>query len=441
MNMRTRTLCLIVPFLSASACVIGQDMSNSIELSRLYIVGDACPSGWDLGQADELKKLDHGVFQWTGRLEAGKDFKFMNTREWHKHIVATVPDTKVTAGEDYHLAFYSNWGLPGEYDLKFSPKETGEYTLTVDLNSMRMNVSEPKHTAGWPERFYLAGTAVDNRVIEIPDCHGVERKTSVYLREGKVRIMDTPVETDETHYFRSLFEDVDISFGEGFHTPLYEADADYTWDVVVEGYYNLYLDNSSHTYRFKRIVPPKALYLVGGCCELGWNYWDKSNCIFRPSKNDPYLMVWEGELRIGWDRKTESDGTVTMPDEPDKFKILTAQDWFRDTYHPYVEDAPAIGESGARITGGDDLKWTISQNGRYRLELDIRTEILKGTLLEATGQEDTSLPALSGISEIKDPNANTEIRYFNLQGSPVPNPEKGIYIEVSGDKARKVMFM
>ena len=87
---------------------------------------------------------------------------------------------------------------------------------------------------------------------------------------------------------------------------------------------------------------------------MKWNYWDANSCRFYPDPNRPEVMVWEGELRIGWDETA---------DEPNKFKILTAQDWFRATYHPYVSDALAEGKTDARISGGDDLKWTISRDG------------------------------------------------------------------------------
>lgn len=65
------------------------DMSNSLELSQLYIIGDATPYAWDVQKAGEMQKVDDGVFRWSGHLEAGKEFKFINTRAFFKHIVAT----------------------------------------------------------------------------------------------------------------------------------------------------------------------------------------------------------------------------------------------------------------------------------------------------------------------------------------------------------------
>lgn len=438
-----KNLSLIATFLAIGMSAYAGDMSNSIELTQLYIVGDATATSWDLGNADELNRIDEGVFEWTGRLTGGKDFKFMNSRDgWHKHIVATEAGMEAKKGNEYLLDFYADWGLDGKKDCKFHVAETGDYTVIVDLNSMRMTLTEPVDTPEWPERFYLTGTALDNKVVEIPDCHGVEHKATVYLKAGTVKLMDTPTESKNTHYYRPVFEDIEVSFGSGYHTPLFESDGSAAgWNVTLEDYYMVYLDNSSHTYRFKRHVPARNLYLVGGCCERAWNYWDDSNCKFIPDPENPDIMVWEGELRIGWEKKTGDDGKRIDPDEPDKFKILTAQDWFRDTYHPYVADVPAEGNTEARITGGDDVKWSISRDGVYRLELNTKTEILTGAFVRPV-QED-NISGESGIGSVKnaeDETAAVATIYYTLQGNRVKDPSNGIYIQVFGSKTRKILI-
>ena len=69
--------------LSLTMAANAADLGNSIEMTQLYIVGAGTDKNWDLGNAYELDKIDYGVFQWTGTLNGGGDFKFMNTREWH----------------------------------------------------------------------------------------------------------------------------------------------------------------------------------------------------------------------------------------------------------------------------------------------------------------------------------------------------------------------
>lgn len=428
------------------ACVLpafGQDLSNSIEYGQLYIVGDATGAAWDLGSADEMRKIAEGVFEWTGHLAGGKEFKFMNTREaWHKHIVASESGVTVGKGEAYRLNFYADWGLDGSLDLKFRMAETGEYTVVVDLTAMRMTVTEPARTAQWPDKFYLTGTSVDNQVVEVPNCFGAEFKKVVSLKPGNIKLMDTPSETDATTYYVPRFSDVDVTYGDGFYSPLYSTGdkAANGWSVAVAGDYSIYLDILRETYLCRRYKPAQVLYLVGGCCERGWNYWDESNCLFLPDPANPEVMVWEGELRIGWEKRPGSDGSLTDPEEPDKFKILTAKDWFLDTYHPYVADAPAVGESAARISGGYDLKWTIEKDGVYRLELDTKTEVLKGTYLgpvsSASGYYDKPMADVERLGP--DVENRAEVRYYNLQGMRIEAPSTvGVYIKLDGDSATK----
>lgn len=431
----------ILLLLAVNALLMHAGMSNSIEYGQLYIVGDATATSWDLGSAAELPRIDNGVFEWTGRLEGGKEFKFMNTREaWHKHIVAVGGNTVAEIGEDYPLNFFANWALDGSLDCKFKVAETGNYTVTVDLTSMRLVISEPKETAAWPDKFYLVGSATDNQVIEIPSCYGVEHKKTVSLHAGFVKLIDTPVITDKTRYFVPRFPEVDITYGQGCKVNLFASDDPEAngWSVTVPGDYKIYLDTYGQTYSCVKFRPYTVLYLVGGCCERQWNYWDDSNNCFVPDPARPEILVWEGELRIGWDKTSNSDGTLSEPAEPDKFKILTAQDWFRDTFHPYVADAPADGTSDARISGGDDLKWTIARDGYYRLELDTRTETLRSTCLSMMAASGAAPTDTSAIDEIATDEISADETYYNLQGIRIDNPVSGgIYIVKYGKGVTK----
>lgn len=96
MQVIMKNIVLTAALLTIGMSVYAGDMSNSIELTQLYIVGDATVTSWDLGRADEFHRIDEGVFEWTGHLAGGKEFKFMNSRDgWHKHIVATEAGVEV----------------------------------------------------------------------------------------------------------------------------------------------------------------------------------------------------------------------------------------------------------------------------------------------------------------------------------------------------------
>lgn len=421
-----------------NSLAIYANMSNSIEYSQLYIVGDAIESSWDLGRAPEMVKISDGVFEWTGNLSAHKEFKFMNSKDgWHKHIVSAQNLQEIIPENVYPLNFFADWTLDGSKDLKFKVSESGIYTITVDLTSMRMKVSKSNPTvAAWPEKFYIVGSATDNKIIEIPDYYNVEHKKSVFLRPGFLKIIDTPQITSQTKYYAPRFPEVDITFGRDSNVFLYQTDEnDNGWSVSVADDYLIYLDNSKHTFMSKRFNQYKTLYIVGGCCRHAWNYIEDSEIRFYPDSENPDVMVWEGELRIGWAKK--ADGSD--PDEPARFKILTAQDWFRETYHPYHSDEAAEGVTDARISGGDDFKWTIQKDGFYRMELDTKHETLKVECLDnddaVSDRQTAEIKTIHSISP-KD----SDILFYNLQGLQVKNPTNGIFIIRQGDSVNKVVI-
>ena len=89
------------------------DMSNSMELSRLYIIGDATPYQWNIGETPEMDRIAEGVFRWSGKLEGGREFKFLNARDFHKHIFGTSCRQSVSAGSTYTLTYVADWALYG----------------------------------------------------------------------------------------------------------------------------------------------------------------------------------------------------------------------------------------------------------------------------------------------------------------------------------------
>lgn len=292
-------LCLALCTVMAKA----GDMSNSLELSQLYIIGDATPYSWDIGGTPDMQKIDEGVFRWTGKLEAGKEFKFMNSREWHKHLVGTVAGQEIVVGETYNLNFYADWTLDGSKDLKFKPAATGVYTIYVDLRSMKMSVYEKQTDATLPSILYATGSALDGAIVEIPIMGGVEYKAALTLKAGTLVLMNTATRTTSTTYYTPLLEGVDISFGKGYTAPLKatdNADAE-GWSVCVPGKYTLYAVKDNNTVYGTLFRPRKELYIVGGCCTLSWNYWDTPSEIrFTNNPLNPEEMVWEGVLNANW---------------------------------------------------------------------------------------------------------------------------------------------
>lgn len=154
-------------------------MSNSIDYTRLNIVGDAVEGAWNLN-ANPMTSIDRGVFTWTGTLTADRPFKFMNSDDgWHKHVVATSKDEIIKDGEIHHLDFYADWTLPDALDNKFMVNETGVYVLTVDLRHMSVRLSRQQPATVYPDKYYITGSALDDNVIEMDKIGNFEFKQSL----------------------------------------------------------------------------------------------------------------------------------------------------------------------------------------------------------------------------------------------------------------------
>lgn len=410
-------------------------MSNSLELTQLYIVGDATEHGWDLGAAPDMRRIAPGVFRWEGKLSAGAEFKFMNTREgWHKHIVATIPNVSTTAGGTYNLDFYADWALPADKDLKFkAPAEAGTYLITVDLNSLRMKVDEAPAELQMPARLYATGTALDGKFVELPPLGNVEFKGALELTPGNIVLVDRADLSSETRVFGPLFEDVDLCFGEGLHSGLVECGTSVRgWSVSVAGRYTLYVDLRGESVRGRMFKPRNRLFIVGGCCELSWNYWDESDCVFTPLQGSPEKLVWEGRLEIG-----RQEGP-----EPEKFKILTEKNWYAETYHPYCADEDAESSENFRASGGEDYKWTIRRNGNYRITVDTWRETLSIICQpDATIDNENDNAGVEARPEAAVSEGNVEV--YDVWGHRLPHDSElvhGVYIvRKSGCPARKIL--
>ena len=371
------------------------DMSNSLELSQLYIIGDATSYAWDEQKAGEMQKVDDGVFRWSGHLEAGKEFKFINTRAFFKHIVATCSGQLVGKGGSYNLNFEISHSLEVSRDLKFKPVATGDYTIYVDLRSMKMALYDEEQAVNLPDKLYATGSALDGKTVEMEVMGGIEYKLADDFKPGYIIFRDTPQPTASTKYYVPLFDGVDITFGKDVNASLKEithGDVE-GWCVAVPGKYTFYLRKDLQLAYAKVFKPFSTLYLVGGCCSSAWNYWDASSR-FTPNPSKPEELKWEGYLSPNWNDSR---------DEPDKLKILTAPDWLSKSYHPYVADYPLVGECNFRTTGSDDFKWIIYDAGMYRVTVNTLAETMKATKLSNDAKLNGTDQTITAIGSVEEP--------------------------------------
>jgi hypothetical protein len=116
---------------------------ETIDLSHLYLVGGATSAGWNPSNPVEMTEVSSGIFTWTGTLSADGDrqFKFLSqSGSWNKTF-NPFADTEFTPGEEYDLNYRPREASPN--DRKFLVATSGEYTVNVDLNTMKVNIALP----------------------------------------------------------------------------------------------------------------------------------------------------------------------------------------------------------------------------------------------------------------------------------------------------------
>lgn len=131
------------------------------EEENMYIIGDAIGT-WDLNDArakEMTRSTDGRTFSMTVHLDAGKEFKFVNGKNWNTNFsyCAEYDKYQFNSGiNSGNLRFRKNTPS-SDPDHKFTVKETGEYYITLDLNNMRIYVN--KAGAATYDKLYVVGSA------------------------------------------------------------------------------------------------------------------------------------------------------------------------------------------------------------------------------------------------------------------------------------------
>lgn len=114
-------------------------------------------------------------------------------------------------------------------------------------------------------------------------------------------------------------------------------------------------------------IKTSTLYMVGDATPAGWDIGNPT--ALTSSEEDPLIFFYEGHLNGG------------------ELKCcLTPGNWDAPFIHPLTQGRE-IGKSGISgenfqlYAGGDDLKWKVTEAGKYNLTFDLRNWIMKVTYL------------------------------------------------------------
>ncbi|MDD3322626.1 MAG: SusF/SusE family outer membrane protein [Paludibacter sp.] len=218
--------------------------------SPIYILGDATLCGWDAQAAFELYQ-NGSVYTYTGYFEQDKEFKFLTTHDWGN---LELRNGNVDASTNEYLDLTTGGALvltKDPEDYKFKLAESGNYTVSCDVNSMTISaekITYQDNQIKYPA-LYLVGDATPggwSTSAAAPlwrqdnEANMFTYSGKVYLTSGTFKITVAPGKgfDNSFFYFKDATDNGKIST---------DATGDLQWSISEAGDYNVSIDLSSMT--------------------------------------------------------------------------------------------------------------------------------------------------------------------------------------------------
>ena len=221
------------------------------------------------------------------------------------------------------------------------------------------------------QSYYVTGSAVpDGKVIPLEKWDDGSHKFHGTLVPGELYIINTPEIGSLTQYFAPQQVNSNIVCN-GIRALSRRSSEDAAWAVLFEA------DNYRFTITPSLVVTGEIFtwwyeaWIVGGCTEDGQGNWKlTAGKQMVQSPDDPYEWTWVGELKA-----------YSSNEEPRRFKILGQYDWGPKHLHPYKQDASILTAEKVIYNNSNDYKWTIEQDGYYRIRCNVFLETISGEYL------------------------------------------------------------
>ena len=293
-------------------------MANSLP-EQVVLVGDATEADWCIENGVFMHTESEGVYTWTGTLSAG-EMKFVAAgKPW-------VPSYGPFSSGDS-----LRWSATAqEFDVVARPTqddpdnkflvEAGRYHLTLNLNTMKLSVSDGTNeadTKAYANYLYPVGNAcpwewAPAHAKPMPQT-GVE--TGIYhdtisLKAGELKFVPQP-NYDITGHFgpEEEFTPLDV---EGEHIVAFHPNGDYKWNNTLTGVYAVTLNSIEGTLTLVKVdsvaepeepevVYPEVVYPIGTACTWGWTI-ENAEVIAQTGENTGIytdtLSLQAGELKF-----------------------------------------------------------------------------------------------------------------------------------------------
>ena len=215
---------------------------------------------------------------------------------------------------------------------------------------------------------WITGSAVPGGAQKLEKVADNDYKYAGRLNAGELRVATAKKPRKGTRFFSPVLMDANLVNKGIAYCETTDAKAP-AWQVVVsEDRYRLHVYTDRKELRGEIFQPWGELFIAGGATEAGWK--EGKMLLMKQDLNNPCLWTWEGELK----RHPEVE-------EPTSFKFQGQDRWYPKNLHPYRKGTDVLQDRRLR-TGGDDTKWEISRDGRYRITVDLFHETIQADIVK-----------------------------------------------------------
>lgn len=341
------------------------------DYDKLYIVGDASPSGWNINSPEAFTQSEEDpfIFTYEADLNPG-NFKISTfTGDWcdGDWINASQASAPLTATD-----FIVTQACDGPDNQWLVTEDTkGRYKITIDLASE--SISFEGEAVPTYSNLYMLGDATESGwdIANPKAFNQSETDLSVFTYEarlspGNFKISTFTGDWCDGEWLNSAEENQAISGTLEFIITQECDGPDNQWMVTEEtqGRYTIIVNMKENTISFEELTPEfSELYAIGDASPNGWNPQSPSEG-FTQSTEDPFVFTYEaylnpGELKIATFKGEWCDGKWLNPSEANQA----------------VADADYIVTTGC---DGPDNKWRVNPEaeGDFLITVDLYNEII-----------------------------------------------------------------
>lgn len=361
--------------------------------AELFLVGDATPGGWDLGNQTAMEETSDSVFSWTGTLTSG-NFKIKTYVSNDFCGGNWVHPTSGSAPLDDGAVEILEGCADGNPDNQWTVTSDTLITLKVDLKASTIDFSEGEdEVVDTMDVAFLVGSAT-------PGGWDLASQTPMIKSDTDAGIF-TYTDTLTAGEFKiKLYAENDFCAGDWMHPemasqPLDQTEAnifmgcadgnpDYKWEIMEPGIYSVTANINDTTVSIVLDEPFTTtideLYMVGSATPGGWDLGAQT-ALIKDSENSA-MFTWQGDLLAG-------EMKIKTYAEND----FCAGEWI----HPTEENAPLSSTAFEVLIGcaatNPDYKWVVAEadTGEYLITVNVDSATIIFEKLNSNSNEEDRL--------------------------------------------------